>query len=506
MRDLPESASLWAESVNRRTGDPLPGQAEVVVAGAGIAGVTTALLLRRSGREVVLIDAGHVGDGVTGGTTAKVTAQHGMKYATLEDRHGIETARLYASGQQAALDFIRREAEALGADVDLSARPSYVYTDDRDRIAQLEGEAGAAERAGLPVEFDSDPDLPVVAFAAIKLSDQAQFHPVKWLNTLVDEFRRLDGSVVTGTRVLNVIEGVPCVVDTTQGRILANDVVVATHFPVLDRGFLFAKMAPIRDLVVAGPLPAGSRLDGMYLSAETGHSLRVAPGHDTQTIAVVGGGRYRTGAGDALSRHRDLAEWARRNIGLERITYRWSAQDLTTVDGLPFIGRYHWGARHLWVATGFGHWGMTNGTLAGIVLCDAVNGNDNAWADTFDPTRFVIRRAPGALVSLNATVTKHLVRDALSSVVGGDYRKLEIGEGGVYFIGGRRVAVSRGIDGRLCAVSAKCTHLGCTVTFNGGESTWDCPCHGSRFERDGSVLEGPATKPLKRVGLPDDGS
>jgi Rieske Fe-S protein len=249
-------------------------------------------------------------------------------------------------------------------------------------------------------------------------------------------------------------------------------------------------------------MPADRAPTDLYLSLDSGHSLRTAPYRDGQVLAIVLGEHYRPGAEtDVERRHRALADWAHDQLGLTEIHYRWSAQDNTTVDRLPYIGRYSRRRQHLWVATGFGQWGMTNGTLAGMVLRDLILGTDNPWIELFDPARLTVRQSFADFVQDNAAVAEHFVADRIRAVQAGPVEDLRPGEAMVATVGGRLAAVRRDPEGDLVALSGRCTHLGCAVAFNDDEQTWDCPCHGSRFGLAGEVVQGPATAPLARLDL-----
>lgn len=501
---LPEPRSYWLTSAPPPGAEPAPplNDVDVAVVGGGIAGITTAYLLKQTGRTVGLVEANQVLSGVTGHTTAKATAQHGLIYAHLEKHFGPETAAVYGAGQSAALDFIGAESARLGVDCELSQRDSLVYLEPSSPTGVLRREAEAAASAGLPAEYVDDVDLPFPVSGAVRFTGQAQFHPVRWLRALAERLVGDGSYLAEGVRVLGVSEQEPCVVHTDRGDLRARDVVVATGYPILDRGFFFARLTPYRDLVVAGAVPADAAPEGMYLSAGAGHSVRTSPLADDTVLLIVGGGKYRTGTrGDADLRHSELAAWAMSHFPLDRIDYRWSAQDNTTVDRLPYIGRYHQFARRLWVATGFGLWGMTNGTLAGLILTDLITGVANDWARVYDPARVTIRQSATSFLRGNAEVAQHLVVDRLKPLIAGPVESLQPGEGGVFRAGTRLAAVHRDETGVVTALSARCSHLGCTVAFNDDEQSWDCPCHGSRFGLDGRVLTGPATRPLRPLQL-----
>lgn len=501
MTDLPTPLSLWMDTALApdRTATPFPGSADVAVLGGGIAGLTTAYLLARAGRSVVVLEAETVAGGVSGHTTAKVTTQHAIKYSTLAQHHGAPAAVQYAAAQTAALEWIAGSCAELGIDGDFSRQDSFVYTTDPGHAETLQREADSAAQAGLPASFVTKVPLDVPAVAAVRFTGQAQFHPRRWLLGLADQLERAGGQIVEGARALGVDEFGGPTVRTSRGDLRAGEVVVATHYPIFDRGLFFARLDPIRDLVVAGPVAENAPPSGMFLEAETHRSVR-GYFNDGVPMAIVGGEHYRVGESiDVEDRYRSLAEWAAKHVGLHRVSHRWSAHDMSTVDSVPFVGRYHPAARHLWVATGFGQWGMTGGTAAGLLLRDLITGEDNPGAALFDPNRFDLGSA-GSLLTNNITVAKHLVGDHLGALRESTrLDDLAAGEAKVMRVGGSMVAAYRsGDDGMLHTVGAHCTHLGCLVAFNNAEKTWDCPCHGSRFAIDGSVIQGPATRPLPR--------
>lgn len=487
--------SLWVDTAHApdRGGKPLPAEADTVVLGAGIAGLTTAYLLARGGREVLVVEAAQVASGVSGHTTAKLTAQHALKYRQLAARKGAEAARVYGQAQLDAIEWVADTADALDIDCDFDRRQSYVYTTDPVQRDPLRREADAAAAAGMPADYVEQIDLDVGAVGAVRFTGQAQFHPRKWLLGLATAIERSGGTIVEGVRALGVRERGGLVVHTTEGDVQARDVVVATHYPILDRGLFFARLTLTRDLLIAGPVDEAPA--GMYLDARTRRSIR---GHTEggQPMALVGGEHYRTGEKlDVAARYQPLIDDALELTGMVAPTYRWSAHDMQTPDGVPFVGRYHPSAEHLWVATGFAQWGMTGGTAAGRLLSALIFGKaPEEQVRLFDPPRI---GSPLAVVGANATVAKHLLGDHVRAIgADSDFDRLEPEEGRVAFRGVTPVAAYRAPNGTLHTVNARCTHLGCLVEFNNAERSWDCPCHGSRFRPDGSVVQGPATRPL----------
>jgi Rieske Fe-S protein len=349
----------------------------------------------------------------------------------------------------------------------------------------------------LPASYTEQTDLPWPVKAAVRMDDQAQFHPRRYclaLARLIDA----DGSrVFEQTRAVDVEDGSPCVVKTDRHDVRAAYVVLATHLPFLDRGAFFAKCHPEREYVLAvaleQPVPKG-----MYISVEQPtRSIRQHP-FDGGELLILSGDSHKTGQDDDTERHyAALEHFAHERFAVRSIQYRWSTQDHMTVDQVPYIGRLRRGSRRLYVATGFNKWGMTTGTIAGMVIRDQILGRENPWLELFDPNRIKPLASAAQFVKQNVNVARHFFADRITQRSAVSLDDLGPGEGVVTSAGVKQIAVSRDSRGTLHAVSARCTHLGCIVHWNPAEGTWDCPCHGSRFSIDGKVIEGPAVADLK---------
>ena len=502
MSDLPgRQASYWIESTPHPALPTGRGDRtfDVAVIGAGMVGLTAADLLKKAGLTVAVIDAGGIVEGVTGHTTAKVTAGHGVIYSKLRDTFGVDGARLYAESNTAALEYIAVLVDSEGIDCEFARKDNYIFAESPAELDTVREEAEAAAEAGLAAEFVTDVPLPWDVAGAVRQRNQAQFHPRKYLLHLADTIDG-DGSVVwENTRATDVNEGAPCTVETERGTITARDVIVATHMPFLDRGLYFSKVHPEREHVVAVRVPATAVPDGMFITAGSpSRSVRATPYGD-EALLISSGESHKTGEEpDTEERYRRLQQWAEDHFPVAAIEYRWSAQDNYSVDGVPFIGPYTRGSEHLYTATGFGAWGMTNGTLAGMLLSDAILGRENPWAELYDSHRIKPLAGAKEFVKENLKVAGHLVGDRIAKQGKDSADKLLPGEAAVLGTGAGAVAAFRDDDGGLHAVSATCTHMGCLVQWNNGERSWDCPCHGSRFSCDGEVLHGPAVNPLEQ--------
>jgi glycine/D-amino acid oxidase-like deaminating enzyme/nitrite reductase/ring-hydroxylating ferredoxin subunit len=496
-----DRTSYWIDSTEGTSYEPLRAgiDVDVAVLGAGITGLTAAYLLTREGRSVAVVEANRIVRGVTGYTTAKLTAGHGLVYRDLIDRFGERKARIYAESNQGAIARVEAIAAELGIDCDLERTSNYVYGESAEEADRIRREVDAAHRLGLPATFVAETPLPYEVSGAIRLDGQAQFHPRKYLLPLAAEVARAGGHVFEDTRALAVDEGSRCVVRTSTGELRARDVVVASHIPFLDRGLFFAKVHPHRSYALAARVDPAAIPEGMFLNAGTPtRSVRSIP-HDGGRLLLVGGDGHKPGEEpDTERRYRNLEEFARRFDPQAEVTHRWSTQDYLSVDKVPYVGRLTRRSAHVFVATGFGKWGMSNGTVAATILADLVLGRENGWLDLYDAKRIEPRASARKLVSENATVARHFLGDRVRPPGGREPGALRPGEGTVIRRGARFVAVSRADDGRLQAVSATCTHLGCVVAWNPAERSWDCPCHGSRFGAAGTVIQGPAVNDLEQ--------
>ncbi|MGX1886665.1 FAD-dependent oxidoreductase [Streptomyces sp. NPDC055287] len=477
--------------------------ADVAVVGGGIAGLFTAWELVRAGLDVVLLEADRIAAGVTGCTTAKLTALHGLAYARLEASHGADNAGLYALSQQDAVDRTAALCDELGIDADLERAAACTYLADPGRADELKEEAAAARRAGLDASFVSGTELPFPVAGAVRVEGQLQFHPRKFLLALAERITGAGGRIHERTRVTGLRDGARCRLSTESGfTVEARDTVIATHYPVFDHTLLFTRLKPRRELVIAAPVPTGDAPQAMYMSpADRVRSVRSAPYDDGRRLLIVTGETFEPGAGGVRERFARLDGWARERLpgfaGAD-LSYRWAAQDNDSSDRLPYVGHAHGGTQHVFVATGFGGWGMSNGVMAGRLLAAHIAGGPRpAWTDLYDPRRLPQVRETAELAKFQRAVARHFVGDRRHTGHVDSVDEVPPGSGAVVRLEGHRCAVYRDESGEARIVSARCTHLGCLVQFNDAEKVWECPCHGSRFGTDGAVLHGPATRPLE---------
>lgn len=506
MNGLPGIAeSYWMDSTEPTSYPPLQDDltVDVAVIGGGIAGVSAAWELAEAGRTVALLEADRIAAGVTGYTTAKLSSLHSLIYADLRKSFGADAARKYAQSQQDAVEHVAAVSSRLGIECDLERVPGFTYVESPEHVDQVRAEVDAAAEAGLRASFVTDTALPFPVAGAIRVEDQAQFHPRKYLLALAGGLAGR-GRIFERSRAVGLHEGKPCRVTTENGStVTARDVVVATHYPVFDRALLFGRLLPRRELVVAATIPVERDPGGIYLTKEQNtRSVRTAPYGDGRRLLIVTGEHFTPGAAANVSeRWQRLLAWTQERFPGAEVAFRWATQDNDTTDHLPHIGPFHVGARHVYVATGFGGWGMSTGVLAGRLLTALITGAQAPWAGLYDPRRLHPVREAVPMLKLQAKTAKHFVGDRLRGSHVDSVEAIAPGTGAVLRAGGQQCAVYRDEGGAVHALSARCTHLGCIVHFNDAERAWECPCHGSRFAVDGSVVQGPANRPLERRNI-----
>lgn len=480
--------------------------ADVVVVGAGIAGLSTAYNLARAGRRVVVLDSGMLGGRQTHCTTAHLASEIDDRYTEMERLHGPEGAKLAADSHASAIDFIEQTVAREKIDCDFARVDAYLLAGSDEDFKLLEEEEQAARRAGLTVELVRQAPLPGFDTGpALRFLNQGQFHPLRYLHGLARAVTRDRGLLVPDAKMVSVeADGQSAKVELEGGQtITARAVVVATNTPVIDRLAIHTKQAAYLSYVITLPVPPGSVPRALYWDTlDPYHYVRITRGDDGRDLLIVGGEDHKVGqAHDHQERFDRLEAWARQRFpATGPVRHSWSGQILETIDGLAFIGVNPGDAANVFIATGDSGMGMTHGTIAGLLLSDLILGRTNRWADLYSPSRKRVR-AVGEYLSENLNTAAQYAA-WLTPGEGRSADELKKGCGTVIRQGLHKLAVYRDEGGDLHTCSAVCPHLGAIVTWNDLEKTWDCPAHGSRFKPDGEVIQGPANGDLTPVDQP----
>ena len=473
---------------------------DVAVIGAGITGITTAYYLVKKGYRVVLLEARKLIEGTTGYTTAKITSQHGLTYSQLIDKVGEEGARSYYNANEEAIGLMKEIIDEQQINCDFSRQDAYVYARTKEGARHVENEGKAYEKLGIKGSLVEKVDLPYEVMNAVKINHQAQFHPVKYLNKLILFLKENGVEIYENTRVVDIEKGDRLSVKAEQGSsVYCDKAVMASHFPFKDfEGLYFSRLHAERSYSIA--VRASTIPKGMYLSAEEPkRSLRYFTDNEGETYLIIGGEGHPAGEKENTDEcYQHLRTYAKKSFNAAEPVYEWSSQDLFTLDGLPYIGPITERNSKIYVATGFAKWGMTNGTIAAKIISDDIANQPNVYAELFSPSRKLHGEHVKNFMKENVGVAKEFVKGKVDRRKE-DIHTLNLDEGAVVQYDGKSAGAYKDKKGNVSIVDHTCTHMGCELNWNKAERSWDCPCHGSRFEYDGNVIEGPATEPLKKL-------
>jgi glycine/D-amino acid oxidase-like deaminating enzyme/nitrite reductase/ring-hydroxylating ferredoxin subunit len=490
------STSLWHATESTPKFDALTGEqtADVVIIGAGITGPTAAALLRERGRSVIVLEKDTVAGGETGNTTAHITEAVDARYHYLKRKYSPEDAKLVADASRASIAKIAELIERHVIDCRFRRVPGYLYTEKRKYVAELKTEARAAQEAGVDATFTETVPLPFLTRGAALFANQAQFHPLEYLSGLAS---KLDCPIFEHTRVTDVKNGDPCVVETEHGRVTAKAVLMATNVPIAGYTHIHTLAAPYRTYAIAFE-SNGEHPEGLFWDTADPYHYTRWQDTDEGTFMIVGGEDHRVGEEeDTEGCFQRLLDYTREHFGEVRERYRWSGQVIEPHGGLPLIG----GKENVYISTGYAGQGMTFGTVGAMIVADLITGAESPWAKVFDLDRVRPHMTAREFLTENLHFPAHLAKDRLTSfdVEGKSLDEVQNGEGKIVKVEGKKIAAFRDDSGALHCLSPVCTHMGCDVAFNDAEKTWDCPCHGSRFTTEGEVLNGPAREPLGKI-------
>ncbi|HUR79622.1 MAG TPA: FAD-dependent oxidoreductase [Thermoanaerobaculia bacterium] len=491
-----QSTSLWEATASAPRYEPLRGdvRADVVIVGAGITGITAALLLAEKGRSVVVIEKDIVTAGETGNTTAHITEAIDARYHYIKRHWSMEEARLVAEASRAALEKIAELVQRFSIDCRFKRVPGYLYTEKRKYVAELKNEAVAAREAGLDAQYVDQVPLPFETRGAVLWPNQAQFHPRQYVNALAKQAVAAGAQIFENTFATRVDKGV---VETEHGTVTAEHVFMATNVPIGGFTHVHVKGSAYRSYAMAF-VENGAHPDGLFWDTADPYHYTRWQETDQGTFLIVGGEDHRVGEEENTDACFDrVAAYTREYFGEHAERFRWSGQIIEPHGGLPLIG----GSKDVYVSTGYSGQGMTFGTVGAMIVTDLILGVANPWADVFDTARNRPHMTTREFITANAHFPAHLLSDRLTSadVEGKSVHDVPAGAGKILEIDGKKTAAYRDDLGRLHCLSPVCTHMKCDVAWNEAERTWDCPCHGSRFAPTGEVLNGPAHEPLKRI-------
>lgn len=472
---------------------------DCLVIGGGITGLTAALLLQQAGKQTAIAEAHTIGFGTTGGTSAHINTFADTTYAEAESAFGEEGARLFARAIREGAELISNNVSTLNIDCDYESKTGYLYAEDEEQIKQLEEIYTAALKVGVPVNYTANVPTPVPFEKALAFEGQAQFDPIKYINGLKKAYIKAGGILFEHT----LIEKVDSKIGMHEAHanklaITAKAIIYATHMPPNISVFNF-ECAPYRSYVIAVKLKGGKYPDALiYDSQEPYHYVRT---HriDGEDLLLVGGLDHKTGHEDPEKAFAELEKYTKDYYAVSSVKYRWSSQYYIPADGLPYIGQMPLTADGIYCATGYNGNGMMLGSIAGRILGDLVIANDTPYRQLFNPARIKPIDSFSEFVKENADVAYHFIADRFNVKKTDSLKRLAPGAGKLLEVDGKKIAAYKDEQGNIHALNPVCTHAGCIVAWNAEERSWDCPCHGARYDIEGNVLTGPATRNLKTI-------
>ncbi len=492
--------SLWIETtknqINLKSLEK-DENTEVCVIGAGMFGLTTAYYLTQQGKKVIVIEKGEIGEKVSGNTTGKITSQHGLFYDHLISDYGVEYARKYLDVNEQAISRIKEIIDKEQIECEFKNKSAYVYTTKQDEIIEIEKEVDAVRKIGKDAQIVTKTDLPFKVEAAIEFKDQAQFHPRKYMLGLANAILK-QNKIYNFTIALNVEKNLDgFTIQTDKGNINSKYVVLATHYPIVNMpGFYFAKMYQSTSYVIG--IETNSKLpQEMYINIKDPiYSFRTAE-YNGKEILLIGGSDHKTGEPiPDNANYENLEKKAKELYPDCKILFKWNTRDCIGLDKIPYIGEFSNLMKNMYVGTGFKKWGMTFSNIAANIVTDKILGKENKYAEIFDSTRMNLVK--------NRWEVKNMAKETVNSILlnkfkiePGDLSQIQNDNGGIVEINGENVGIYKDPQGKIYAVKPNCSHLGCLLSWNNIDKTWDCPCHGSRFDYMGKSIYEPSIKDLE---------
>jgi glycine/D-amino acid oxidase-like deaminating enzyme/nitrite reductase/ring-hydroxylating ferredoxin subunit len=496
--------SPWQSSLPgiEGTANPDPGKIyDCIIIGAGITGITSALMLRNSGKDVILIDAHNACYGTTGGTSAHINTFADTTYTETESAFGEEGAKLFAGAVNSGFDIIRENIKTYNIDCDFEERPGYVYAEDDDQVNQLKDLYEGAIKVDVPILYVEKIPIPIPFKKAVLLPGQAQFHPVKYLQALLQAYIKAGGLIVENTKIQDIkTENGIHTAKSGERNFKSTSIIYATHTPPGINVFSF-RCAPYRSYVLGVKLKGNSYPKALIYDMQDPYHYFRTHEIDGQELLLVGGNDHKTGHDDPEKAFEDLEKYTRKYFNVSSVKYKWSSQYYIPVDGLPYVGQIPFYADGIYCATGYNGNGMMLGSISAHILADTIMGKQHPYASLFSTSRIKPVDGFTEFVKENADVVYHFVADRLSVHETDSLKRLKPGTGKVVKFDGRKVAAYRDEKGEIHALNPVCTHAACIVNWNAEEKSWDCPCHGARYDIEGRVLNGPAERDLPKITL-----
>jgi glycine/D-amino acid oxidase-like deaminating enzyme/nitrite reductase/ring-hydroxylating ferredoxin subunit len=501
------TVSLWKDITKDRPSYPKLDtniEADVVIIGGGITGVTCAYRLTRAGKKVVLLEAQSISGGTTGYSTGNLYVATQPYYTNIESKFDLETVKAVAHSRRYAIDFIENTVNEHNIDCGFMRRPWYLYSSGEKEVSKVEDEVDVLIRAGINVEFTESMPIPVKFERAAVMQNQARFNPFRYVVDLAKAAAG-EGCLIFEDSPITEMkqdDNDCCTAVTEGGTVTAEYMIMATHLPKGINNIQFVAM-PYRSYVVAAKLK-GKAPNGNFWDMDTPH--HVTSSHPSRAgsmeldLLMVAGAHHKVGQPqeETIDHYHDLEKYLYKNYDVEKIAYRWSAQHYKSADYVPYIGKSPGGSENSYIATGFFADGLVYGTIAGVIIPDHISGTENAWNKIYDASRFTPLKSAAETIKENVNEVMQYLKDVPWNVDAEKFSEVKNGQGKIMMIDGEKYGVYRDESGKLHVVSAVCTHLACIVEWNNAERSWDCPCHGSRFTYEGKVIEGPAMYDLKK--------
>ena len=489
--------SYWVKTTTRPSFPCLQENidCDICIIGAGITGIMTAYMLRESKFKICIIDKGEVCSGVTENTTAKITSEHGLIYKYLEDSFGLEFAKKYLESNEEAINTIEEIINKEQIECDFARTSNYIYTCKEEYIQRIKDEVETVNKLGLNAKFIEKATLPFKIKAGIEFPNQAKFHPLKYLYGIIEKIKDNNVQIFTNSRVQDIERNENSYsVKTDKNSIQAKYVVMATHYPIKNfPGMYFLKMYQDRSYAITIE-PLEKFDEGMYLSAESPVASFRPIDND---LLIIGGQDHKTGENgmDLDVCYKSLETYAKEIFPQMKVKYRWSTQDCVSIDKVPYIGEFSNLMPNLFVATGYKKWGMTTSHVAAKIISDKILGVANEYQDIYKATRL---RPIKNYKEMGNMLRQSFYSLGINKLKRPKYKfeDLENDEGGVVEYKGKKLGVYKDKNGKIFVVKPYCKHLGCELSWNNLEKTWDCPCHGSRYDYTGKLINEPSTKDL----------